>query len=257
MAGGTPPDGYVRVTAGRCTAVVLSQFADDARHLLADGTLYDAAARDLAARTLNGRGIAYSIALPVSGTRAVVRHNRHGGLFAPLTRDLFLPPTRAPLELAIALRLRALGVPTPEILMYGTAPAPLLLQRADVVTREVPDARDLSEYLRADTPEPSRRAAWAATRALVSKMNEAGVRHHDLNVKNVLLAESASGLSAFLLDVDRVSFETARSHEVASANAARLLRSARKWRDERGATFDEHDVAVLGTFATAGGRGDA
>jgi lipopolysaccharide kinase (Kdo/WaaP) family protein len=258
MSHAAPPAGYVRVTAGKCSAVVLEPFADDARHLLADGTLYGAAARDLAARTFSGRGIAYSIALPVSGTRVVVRHNRHGGLLAPLTRDLFLPPTRAPHELGIALRLRELGVPTPEIIMYGTAPAPFLFQRADVVTREVPAARDLSEYLSADTSEPSRRAAWAATRALVATMNEAGVRHHDLNVKNVLVAESAEGLTAFLLDVDRVTFGTPRSEEVAAANAARLLRSARKWRDERGASFDEREVAALGTLAASGdGRGSA
>jgi hypothetical protein len=258
MGGVVPPPGYVRVAAGRCAAVVLEPFVGDARRLLADGSLYDAAARDLAARPLHGRGIAYSIALPVSGTRVVVRHNRHGGMLASLTRDLFLPPTRAPLELAISLRLRKLGVPTPEVLMYGTAPAPFPFQRADVVTRQIADARDLSEYLRADTPEPARRAAWAATRSLVETMNAAGVRHHDLNVKNVLLAESANGLTAYLLDVDRVTFGPPRSVEVAAANAARLMRSARKWRDERGASFDEGEVPWLDVSpATRGVRSHA
>ena len=253
MGGVEPPPGFVRLTAGRCAAVVLEPFADDARRLLAEGTLYDAAARDLAARSLHGRGVAYSIALPVSGTRVVVRHNRHGGALAPLTRDLFLPPTRAPLELAISLKLRALGVPTPEVLMYGTSPAPFPFQRADVVTREVPDARDLSEYLRPGTIERDRRAAWAATRALLQTMSEAGARHHDLNVKNVLLADSAGELTAYLLDVDRVTFGAPRAPEIAAANAARLLRSARKWRDERGASFDEREVASLGVLASASG----
>ncbi|MEO8562047.1 MAG: lipopolysaccharide kinase InaA family protein [bacterium] len=247
-----PPPGYVRVAAGRCSAVVLAFHADDARRLLAEGTLYGAAARDLAARTLMGRGLVYAIALPVSGTRAVVRHNRHGGLLAPLTRDWFLPPTRAPRELAIALRLRDLGVPTPEILMYGTSPAPFPFRRADVVTREVQGARDLSDYLTRDTLEPSRRAAWAATCALVGMMNRAGVRHHDLNVKNVLIADASIGLTAHLLDVDRVTFGVAGSDEVASANAERLLRSARKWRDERGARFDEREVGALGELTAAG-----
>jgi hypothetical protein len=258
MAGVVPPPGYVRVTAGRCAAIVLEAFAGDARRLLADGSLYDASARDLAARPVQGRGIAYSIALPASGVRAVVRHNRHGGMLAALTRDLFLPPTRAPRELAISLKLRELGVPTPEVLMYGTSPAPFPFQRADVVTREVADARDLSEYLRAETPESTRRAAWAAPSALVATMNEAGVRHHDLNVKNVLVAGRAPALSAYLLDVDRVTFGVPRAPKIAAANAARLLRSARKWRDERGATFDESDVASLGAPAvTAGARSHA
>jgi hypothetical protein len=257
MRGAVPPPGYVRVTAGRCTAIVQEPFADDARRLLADGSLYDAAARDLAARSLEGRGIAYSIALPASGVRAVVRHNRHGGLLAPITRDLFLPPTRAPQELSIALRLRELGVRTPEVLMYGISPAPFPFQRADVVTREVADARDLSHYLSADTPDAIRRAAWAATRALVATMNDAGVRHHDLNVKNVLLAASGGDLAAWLLDVDRVTFGSPRSAEIAEANAARLLRSARKWRDQRGASFDEGEMASFAPLAAAGHPGSA
>ena len=74
------PPGYLRVTVGRCTAVARAELEDDARALLADGPLYAAAARDLAARPLAGRGIAYAVALPVTGARAVVRHNRHGGL---------------------------------------------------------------------------------------------------------------------------------------------------------------------------------
>jgi len=81
------PPGYERVVAGRCLAVVHDGYRVDAEAMLAEGTLYEAAARDLAARSLAGRGIAYAIALPVSGTRVVVRHNRHGGALARLTRD--------------------------------------------------------------------------------------------------------------------------------------------------------------------------
>jgi hypothetical protein len=243
-----PLAGFVRVTTGRCVAVVLATHEADARSMLAEGSLYDAAARDLAARSLHGRGTAYAIALPATGTRAVVRHNRHGGLLAPLTRDLFLRPTRAPYELAIAQRLRELGVPTPEVLMYGTSPAPFPFRRADVVTREIAGGRDLSAFLSPETREADRAAAWRATRALVQLMIAAGVRHHDLNVKNVLIAPSGEGLTAFLLDVDRVTFGSPGSRDVRAANVARLLRSARKWRDERGAVFDERELAVADTL---------
>ena len=41
-----------------------------------------------------------------------------------------------------------------------------------------------------------RAAAWSATRALVRAINAAGVRHHDLNVKNMLIAPSEGGLEA-------------------------------------------------------------
>ncbi len=246
MGDGGAPAGYVRVTAGGSVVVALETHVDDARRMLADGGLYEAAARDPAARPLQGRGVAYAIALPASGVRAVVRHNRHGGLLAPLTRDVFLPPTRAPLELEIALRLHALGVPTPTVLMYGTSPAPFPFRRADVVTREIVGGRDLSTYMAPEVRPAERSAAWEATRVLVRAMNDAGVRHHDLNVKNVLLAPNGAGLVAHLLDVDRVIFGVPKSGEVATGNAVRLLRSARKWRDERGAVFDEREIAALG-----------
>ena len=239
------PAGCVRVAAGRRTAVALAAHADDARTMLGSGTLYEAAARAHDARPLEGRGIAYAIALPVSGTRAVVRHNRHGGLFAPVTRDLFLPPTRAPYELRTALRLTELGVPTPPVLMYGVESAGVAFRRADVVTREIENARDLSAYLSAAVSDAERDAAWAATRALLAVMHAAGVRHHDLNVKNVLLAPGADALVGYVLDVDRVELGRAGDDRLHAANVQRLRRSARKWRDERGATYDERELAPL------------
>ena len=238
-----PPAGFVRVTAGRCEAVARAEHAADARLMLAEGSLYQAAARDRSAFRLQGRGVAYAIALPATGTRAVVRHNRHGGTLAPLTRDLFLPPTRAPHELAVALRLSALGVPTPDVLMYGTSPAPFPFRRADVVTRQIDGGRDLATFMNRKTPVDEREEAWAATRALVRAINESGVRHHDLNVKNVLIAPSEVGLTAYLLDVDRVTFGAPGSEAVARGNMERLLRSARKWRDRHGAEFDERELA--------------
>lgn len=239
------PAGCVRVAAGRRTAVALAAHADDARAMLARGSLYDAAASDHAARPLEGRGIAYAIALPVSGTRAVVRHNRHGGLLAPVTRDLFLPPTRAPHELRTALRLATLGVPTPPVLIYGVEPAGVAFRRSDVVTREIEDGRDLSTYMSGEVSDVEREAAWEATRTLIAAMHVAGVRHHDLNVKNVLLAPVTGALIAFLLDVDRVEFGRAGDERLRAGNVQRLLRSARKWRDERGALFDERELAPL------------
>jgi hypothetical protein len=239
------PAGYERVIAGRCWAVVRAGHRGDAEAMLAEGTLYEAAARDLAARTLSGRGIAYAIALPVSGTRVVVRHNRHGGTFARFTRDYFVTPTRAPYELAVSLRLAALGVRTPEVLMYGVHRVAPLLRRSDVVTREITGGRDLSAYLLPSASAHEREEAWQAARKLVVSLNDAGARHHDLNVKNILLAPSQRGLVAWALDVDRVDFGAPGSPAVRQGNAARLLRSARKWRDRHAAVFDERELAPL------------
>jgi hypothetical protein len=76
-------------------------------------------------------------------------------------------------------------------------------------------------------------------------MNALGVRHHDLNVKNVLIAPGDEARVAWLLDVDRVTFHEAGSADVARGNVRRLLRSSRKWRAERGAVVDERELELL------------
>jgi len=233
----TTPPGHVRITVGRCIAVVRREHEADARALLGEGTPHEVAARELSARPLAGRGVAYEISLPVSGTRAVVRHNRHGGLLAPLTRDLFLAPTRAPRELAISLRLAAAGIPTPPVLLYAVESRALFLRRADVVTRAIAEARDLSTFMMPGEPAASRAYAWAAARSLVDALDAAGARHHDLNVKNILLARANGVLKPWLLDVDRVEFTSVT--KARAGNRARLLRSARKWQALRGGEFAE------------------
>jgi tRNA A-37 threonylcarbamoyl transferase component Bud32 len=141
------------------------------------------------------------------------------------------------------MRLEELGVPTPPVLMYGVEPAGVAFRRADVVTREVEGARDLAAYMSAAASGTEREAAWEATRDLLAAMHAVGVRHHDLNVKNVLLASVDGRLAAYVLDVDRVEFGRAGDIRLFEANVERLRRSARKWRDERGATFDERELA--------------
>ncbi len=234
--------GYRQVSAGRCKVVTRGNHADDAWALLRHGTLYEAAARIPGARSLQGRGVSYAIALPVSGVQAVVRHNRHGGLLAPLTGDLFLPPTRAPYELLVARQLAAAGVKTPDVLMIGVSPVLGIFRRSDVVTREIIGGRDLATFMQGSEPLESRRAAWAAARALVASLNAAGARHHDLNVKNILIALDGA---AWVLDVDRVAFGEPNASAIRSGNVERLRRSARKWRDERGAEFDESEFSAL------------
>ena len=245
MIDSAPPAGYERIVAGRCSVTVRAANVDDARALLAEGTLYEAAARDLAARPLAGRGTAYAISLPESGLRVVVRRNRHGGLFAPITGSLFLPPSRAPLELQISARLIKAGVRTPTVVMYGVERVHGVFCHADVVTQEVEDSTDLSSYLLPGAAPRDRAAAWDATLLLVASLNAAGARHHDLNVKNVLLSRQGHALIAWVLDVDRVVFGMPGSEAVRRGNAVRLLRSAIKWREERGALFSAEEASLL------------
>lgn len=244
MKGRDPPPGYRRIVVNGTEVVAITSILDTVCQALGAGTLHDFAVHHPSQVELAGRGVAYAIPLPGDGEHVVVRHNRHGGAVARLAGDRFLPPTRAPHELDVALRLRAGGVPTPEVVAYAIYRAGPLLRRSDVVTRYITPSRDLSFVLR-DGSATERAAALAATAGLISVMSRLGARHHDLNVKNILLSDAGGTLRAIVLDVDRVRFEGAGRPEVVDANLARLARSVRKWRDRHGASVDESDLATL------------
>jgi len=246
MRGGGPPRGYSQFIVGNARVVCAESVADDFRAALRDSTLYDYAARHPKARAFAGRGASYGIPLPSSGERVVVRHNRHGGMLAAITGDLFRAPTRAPLELEVAERLRSLNVPTPQLLGYVAYAVVAGFERADVATKEVIESGDLSESL-LSTDGRVRVEALNATAALIRSLADAGARHHDLNIKNVLLQKKTEQiLGALVLDVDRVTFGLDRRSAV-DANVARLIRSAKKWRRLHGALFTD---AELDTFAS-------
>jgi len=243
---GAAPEGYQRAEVLGVAVVARAGMLDAVRTALKSGTLYEYAAQHEEARSLAGRGIAYALPFP-NGERVVVRHNRHGGLLASLTGDRFLPPTRAPRELAAALRLAREHVPTPEILAYAVYRAGPLFRRSDVVTREVRNGRDLAQLL-TEGGDGERRVALEAAAELIGLLSAVGARHHDLNVKNILLANDggrAGRLLAFVLDVDRVEFGRGGDSRITELNLARFARSARKWRELYGARIDDVELARL------------
>jgi hypothetical protein len=182
------------------------------------GTLYAAAAVSPDRREYRGRGVAYGI--PLGRHRVVVRHSRHGGWLAPLTRDLFLPPTRARLEWSNSFHLIARKVPTPEVVAIAVYRVGALLRRADVVTLEIAGALDLAAH-------PVTPAAQAAVEVLLVALAKAGAIHRDLNAKNILLADRDGQLTAFVIDIDRLVLGKP-SRAADGANRSRLRRSIAK-----------------------------
>ena len=209
-------------------------------------TLHGFAAAFPGARRFEGREAAYAITLPVTGQRVVVRHNRHGGALRSLTGDLFLAPTRAPAELEMSLALRKLRVPTPTVVAYAVYPAAAGFARSDVVTEEIPDSQDFGAVLLANEPGSDVRVrAWNAVRRLLKRLASAGARHHDLNVKNILLRRMDDELlAAYVLDIDRVALDYTR-RDAYAGNRARLRRSVEKWRDTRGAKITDAELETL------------
>jgi hypothetical protein len=267
------PAGHVALDRPGARVVCRAEVADAIAEVMAAGSLYAWAAAQPGRRELRGRAVAWAAPLPRGGGDVVVRHSWHGGLLAPLTRDLFLPPTRAPRELDTSLRLAAAGVLTPEVVAYAVHDAGPLFRRADVMTRLVPDGRDLAAAIvawegPADEIEGPHGAAriggWVRpTGALLHALAAAGARHPDLNLKNVLLtpaADRAAGAPAYrawVLDVDVVRLaagpvSASTRWAVGEANHARLERSLLKWRDRHNLPISDLELGALREYGRRG-----
>lgn len=223
-----------------------------AQALAAHASLFRWAAAQPTRVELRGRGVAWATALPAgAGTQAstpvVVRHTRHGGLFATLTGDLFTLPTRAPRELVTSVRLAECGVPTPEVIAYAIHPVAGILARSDIMTRRLPDGEDLPVAWRAARSPGVRDTLIDAVATLLRAMSACGAQHADLNVKNVYVAGEGTTTTAYVLDVDRVRF--VQDGQVAARNFARLAHSARRWNVEHDLDFGDDALVRLASLA--------
>jgi 3-deoxy-D-manno-octulosonic acid kinase len=240
------PRGYVTVRA-RCGSGTFEEaYARTLATVLERHTLHDWARTVPDATVYSGRLPAYGVSLSQPPARVVVRHATHGGMLAPFTRDRFVGNGRALYEIRVSHALRERGVSTPRVIGFARYAAAAFLSRLDVVSEEVPDARDLVASLASGRDE--RRPMLEAIARLLVALARAEAHHADLNLKNVLLTGSASSPVAVLLDVDRVSLGVARA-EAMRRNLTRLARSARKWRASGGPNLTENDLQWLAARA--------
>ena len=245
------PPGYRRFEERGAIVVARDAIIDSVREALGAAptdrpTLHGFASRAVGAQRYEGREAAWGITLPGTDRRVVVRHNRHGGAFRAVTGDLFLGMGRAPLELEVCIHLRGQGIDTPSVDGYAVYPAGLGFSRSDVMTEEVRDALDLGATLQRVGPKTvEREFVWTAVKGLLVRLAAASARHHDLNVKNILVtANRGDGPHALVLDVDRVTIEEDTTRADAG-NRARLLRSIEKWRRLHGLQVHEDEMSIL------------
>ncbi|MGV3711181.1 MAG: lipopolysaccharide kinase InaA family protein [Gemmatimonas sp.] len=225
------PDGYESRIVGKTTLVALRGVADALTEVLMQhGSLYSWARQVPQPRALRGRAPVFVATVPGSDDLTiVVRHAWHGGMLAPLTRDVYRRPSRAPRELRISGLLRAATIATPQIIAYALYDAGPGLVRVDVASRYIPDAYDFAAVLARHAPDIERSDALSALQLLLSAMARNRFVHPDLNVKNVLLQRERERVVASVLDVDVVEHRPDSSpHDVHARNAARFLRSLRK-----------------------------
>ncbi len=233
---GQPPRGFKRITVGRAQILARPEAASWSRQAVEEyGSLYQAA-RASARRTLHGRGPVPVVANPDgAGPPWVVRRYRRGGLMRSFgDRFLRLGRPRSFIELESSARIVELGFTTPRIVAAAVYPRGVLY-RADLVTEFVPHARTLADVL-FGIHDPSdgraagdtRREALTCTRDLITRLSEAGVRHKDLNARNILIAREEQHVHAILLDLDGCRLAGPGDSVNAGRLQRRLARSIRK-----------------------------
>lgn len=229
--GPEPLYGYARRELSGAQLVAKDSLVDELSAVINQfGTLYTWARRVQQPRALRGRAPVFVATVPgPKDITVVVRHSWHGGLLAPLTRDVYRRPSRAPVELQNSNALRKLGIPTPELVAYALYAVAPGLVRVDVASSYIPDSYDFAAVLAEHAPTITRTEAFAAIRSLLVQLAQNGFIHPDLNIKNILLYRDAGTVVAAILDVDVM--ERVPLRHVGKAkleNIARLERSLRK-----------------------------
>ena len=236
--------GYTHVRVDGARAIIREDAVDFVRSaILETGSLYRYAAGHPHAEALEGRGRLYLIPGP-SAMRWVVRRLSHGGVLAPLTRDLFLPfgTPRSFNELQLAAGLRELGIPTPEVTAAVTYPSGLMY-RADVARIEIPEARDLADCLFGEPrlDAETRLSTLTSAGRLLRSLLRVGLVHPDLNLRNILVEMTKGGPITHVIDLEKSRLVSQPSDAQARRMLERLQRSARKFAAQTGRPLGPED----------------
>lgn len=232
-------EGFVRRRDGSYEALV--RIGDEARLW----PLLRAASRDYAGFDVEplpgGRG--GTVRIVVDGVPYVVRAGLRGGFVARLVRSLYFgrrPRVFTEVETTAALRER--GAPIVEAPGAAVSWVAPLLYRSWLVTRWIPDASTLWEWLAGGHTSNDRAILLRAAGAAVRALHRAGARHPDLNLNNILVQATDGTPSVWLLDLDGV--RLVDTVVDGGADLARLRRSARKL-DPQGLRVRDADLELL------------
>jgi hypothetical protein len=157
----------------------------------------------------------------------VVRAVTRGGVLGPWLGRSFADPRRPLEELVVTARLAAAGAPVPEPVLAG-AWRRGLAWNGIVVTRFETGARDGERCLReAPAPVWLARAATSAG-AAVRRFHDAGGRHPDLHVKNLLFRDRDEACDVIVIDLDGARCDAPPDARERMRELMRLHRSLRK-----------------------------
>jgi hypothetical protein len=179
------------------------------------------------------------------GVELFARRGRRGGVIASLLSDVYLGMSPRPLtELNVTIEARRRGIPVAEpmgAMVEWIGPA---LYRGFFLTRAV-RGMTLWEFVKTDDDPTVREHVLEQARAAIDTMHDKGLFHADLNLHNLLVTQVRERFTVVILDLDKARLVDAPlSAAMRRANAARLLRSARKL-DPSGKFLDAAAISIL------------
>jgi tRNA A-37 threonylcarbamoyl transferase component Bud32 len=193
-----------------------------------------------------GRGPVSRFAL--RGIPVIGKRSRHGGA-AGILGGMFIGRRRGLDQIQAAERLRRAGVATPAILAVGVkAAGPLVLSQV-IVAEEVVGALSLLASARNGTR--AQRELLRAAGEAVRRMHDAGFRHADLNVGNILMVEATEGPRIHVVDLEKGVFRERLHVAERAGNIARLLRSYLKWLDDHEPLSARQELRFLRAYCRA------
>ena len=218
------PPGFARTTRGPCVLVADESLLPDLETLL-DEDAFTAAFEDPSSE---GRAATALLELGPGRPRILLRRLLHGGALGPLLGRAYLGMRRPLAEIDVTERLRAAGAPVPRAALARGRRLLGPIFACAVGTYYEEDSCDVLAFLR-DRPTPDRvlTAAEALGRA-VRRFHDAGGRHPDLHVKNLLLRERGAGFEAIVIDLDRARIGVDVTPDERMSQLVRLFRSLLK-----------------------------
>ena len=212
---------------GRCFLLVTEALADSAEAL---GLLEPGGLERLLGigGGRPGRAPTAVVELPGRPERLHLRPVQHGGWLGGIFRDRLLGLERPIAELRASARLRGAGVPVvrPALVAARRRAGPVWSAAVGTIHEE--GGVDALAFLGTRPPAARVLRAAAAAGDAVRRLHEAGGRHGDLHLGNLLLCERGAETRALLVDLDRTRIVPHLGPRARMTELMRLYRSAVK-----------------------------
>ncbi len=121
---------------------------------------------------------------------------------------------------ANGLLVRRIDTPLPLAVVEKTLGP--LRRECYLITRLLPEARELNQYVLAAGPAGRKRDFIAALAAMLRRMHDQGIYHADMKSNNILVQETGQGWSFSLIDLDRTYFKRGLSFSQRANNLAQI-----------------------------------